>query len=173
MHWRGWPWLARSQSGGLWRTGPGGCTAHRGRLLAEQMSPRESAPWKPRSDRLEGVPLEGASQKLASRVVHELFFFGTARWSATLVSMPMPDEQIKEQISYLETRIERQRAIIDGLEAEGYGGEVIRRSRVLLKQMIADLDQLLLQLREARQINVVKAEQKIPSSAASQNSIDR
>jgi hypothetical protein len=90
-----------------------------------------------------------------------------------LVSMPMPDEQIKEQISYLETRIERQRAIIDGHEAEGYGGEVIRRSRVLLKQMIADLDQLLLQLREARQINVVKAEQKIPSSAASQNSIDR
>jgi 50S ribosomal subunit-associated GTPase HflX len=87
--------------------------------------------------------------------------------------MPMPDEQIKEQISYLETRIERQRAIIDGLEAEGYGAEVIRRSRVLLKQMIADLDQLLLQLREARQINVVKAEQKIPSSAASQNSIDR
>ena len=90
--------------------------------------------------------------------------------------MPLSDEQIKEQISYLETRIERQRAIIDGLEAEGYGGEVIRRSRVLLKQMIADLDQLLLQLREARQINVVKAEQKIPSSASdtsSQNSIDR
>jgi hypothetical protein len=84
MHWRGWPWLARSQSGGLWRTGPGGCTAHRGRLLAEQMSPRESAPWKPRSDRLEGVPLEGASQKLASRVVHELFFLerpgGRRRW---------------------------------------------------------------------------------------------
>lgn len=90
--------------------------------------------------------------------------------------MPMSDEQIKEQISYLETRIERQRAIIDGLEAEGYGGEVIRRSRVLLKQMIADLDQLLLQLREARQINVIKAEQKISSSASdasSQNSIDR
>jgi hypothetical protein len=36
------------------------------------------------------------------------------------------DEQIKEQISYLETRIERQRAIIEGLEAEGYGGEVMR-----------------------------------------------
>ena len=30
----------------------------------------------------------------------------------------MSDEQIKEQICYLETRIERQRAIIDGLEAE-------------------------------------------------------
>jgi hypothetical protein len=29
----------------------------------------------------------------------------------------------------------------------------------LLKQMIADLDQLLLQLREARQVNVIKAEQ--------------
>jgi hypothetical protein len=54
--------------------------------------------------------------------------------------MPMSDEQIKEQISYLETRIERQRAIIDGLEAEGYGGEVTLRSRVLLKQMIVDLD---------------------------------
>jgi len=42
--------------------------------------------------------------------------------------------------------------------------------------MIADLDQLLLQLREARQINVIKAEQKISSSASdasSQNSIDR
>ena len=38
-----------------------------------------------------------------------------------------------------------------------YGGEVIRRSRVLLKQMIADLDQLLLQLREARQINAIKS----------------
>ena len=90
--------------------------------------------------------------------------------------MPMSDEQIKEHISYLETRIERQRAIIDGLEAEGYGGEVIRRSRVLLKQMIADLDQLLLKLREATQINVIKAEQKISSSASdtsSQNSIDR
>jgi hypothetical protein len=73
--------------------------------------------------------------------------------------MPMSDEQIKEQISYLETRIERQRAIIDGLEAEGCGGEVILRSRALLKQMIADLDQLLLQLREARQVNVIKAEQ--------------
>jgi hypothetical protein len=79
--------------------------------------------------------------------------------------MPMSDEQIKEQISYLETRIERQRAIIDGLEAEGYGGEVIRRSRVLLKQMIADLDQLLLQLREERQVNVIN-EQKISSSAS-------
>ena len=85
----------------------------------------------------------------------------------------MSEELIKKQISYLETRIERQRAISDGLETEGYGGEVIRRSRVLLKQMITDLDQLLLPLREARQINVVKAEQKIPSSAASQNSIDR
>ena len=79
--------------------------------------------------------------------------------------MPMSDEQIKEQISYLETRIERQRAIIDGLEAEGYGGEVILTSRVLLKQMIADLDQLLLQLREARQVNVI-TEQKISSSAS-------
>lgn len=144
---------------------------HTGAACGAHEPPRE-CPWKPRSDRLEGVPLEGASRKFA-RSRRTSCFFGTARWSATLVSMPMPDEQIKEQISYLETRIERQRAIIDGLEAEGYGGEVIRRSRVLLKQMIADLDQLLLQLREARQINVVKAEQKIPSSAASQNSIDR
>ena len=88
----------------------------------------------------------------------------------------MSDEQIKEQIFYLETRIEHQRAIIDGLEAEGYVGEVIRRSRVLLEQMIADLDQLLLQLHEARQINVIKADQKISSSASdapSQNPIDR
>ena len=45
-------------------------------------------------------------------------------------------------------------------------GEVILRSRVLLKKMIADLDQLLLQLREARQVNVIKAEQKISSSAS-------
>ena len=44
---------------------------------------------------------------------------------------------------------------------------------MLLKQMIADLDQLLLQLREARKINVEKAEQETPSSAPSQNSIDR
>jgi hypothetical protein len=80
--------------------------------------------------------------------------------------MPLSDEQIKEQISYLETRIERQREIIDGLEAEGYGGEVIRRSRTLLKQMIADLDQLLLQLREAKQVSVIKAEQTISSSAS-------
>jgi 50S ribosomal subunit-associated GTPase HflX len=90
--------------------------------------------------------------------------------------MPMSDEQIKEQIFYLETRIERQRAIIEGLEADGYGGEVIRRSRSLLKQMIADLDQFLVQLREARQINVKKNEQKISSSASDasrQNSIDR
>ena len=78
----------------------------------------------------------------------------------------MSDEQIKEQISYLETRIERQREIIDGLEAEGYGDEVIRRSRTLLKQMIADLDQLLLQLREAKQVSVIKAEQTISSSAS-------
>jgi hypothetical protein len=90
--------------------------------------------------------------------------------------MPMSEEQIKEQMAYMEGRIERQRAIIDGLEAEGYGGEVVRRSRTLLKQMIADLDQLLLQLREARQVNVIKTEQKISSSASdapSQNSIDR
>ena len=88
----------------------------------------------------------------------------------------MSDEQIKEQIFYLETRIERQRAIIDGLETEGYGGEVIRRSRVLLKQMIADLDQFLVQLREARQINFKKSEQKTSlsaSDASRQNSIDR
>ena len=85
----------------------------------------------------------------------------------------MSDEQIKEQISYLETRIARQRAIINGLEVEGYGGEIIRRSRMLLKQMIADLDQLLLQLREGREINVEKAEQETPLSAPSQNSIDR
>ena len=43
----------------------------------------------------------------------------------------MPDEQIKEQISYLETRIERQRAIIDGLEAEGYGGGNSQVTRVI------------------------------------------
>jgi hypothetical protein len=85
-------------------------------------------------------------------------FSGTAKWSATFSVHADVRRANKKQISYLETRIERQRAIIDGLEAEGYGGEVIRRSRVLLKQMIADLDQLLLQLREARQINVVKAE---------------
>jgi hypothetical protein len=53
---------------------------------------------------------------------------------------------------------------------------VIRRSRVLLKQMMADLDQFLVQLREAIQINVKENEQKISSSASdasSQNSIDR
>jgi hypothetical protein len=49
----------------------------------------------------------------------------------------MSPEKMKEQISYLQTRIERQRAIIEGLETEGYGGEVVRRSRVLLQQMIA------------------------------------
>ena len=119
-----------------------------------------------------GVP---ASRKLVRCVVNELLFLEQPSGRRRLACMPMSDEQIKEQLSYLETRIERQRAIIDGLEAEGYGGEVIRRSRVLLKQMIADLDQLLLQLREARQINVIKAEQKISSSASdasSQNSID-
>ena len=106
----------------------------------------------------------------------EPFFLELPSGRRRLASMPMSDEQIKEQISYLETRIERQRAIIDGLEAEGYGGEVILRSRVLLKQMIADLDQFLVQLREARQINVKKNEQKISSSASDasrQNSIDR
>jgi uncharacterized coiled-coil protein SlyX len=76
------------------------------------------------------------------------------------VSGLMSPEQMKEQISYLETRIERQRAIIEGLETEGYGGEVVRRSRVLLQQMIADLDQLLLHLREA-----TSGEQEIPASA--------
>ena len=177
-HWRGWPGLARSQSGGLWRTGPGGCTARRGRLLLNQVSPARppleaslrSHRARPRS------PLEETSRKLVRCVVNELFFLEQPSGRRRLTCMPMSDEQIKEQISYLETRIERQRAIIDGLEAEGYGGEVIRRSRVLLKQMIADLDQLLLQLREARQINVIKAEQKISSSASdasSQNSIDR
>jgi hypothetical protein len=106
----------------------------------------------------------------------ETFFLEQPSGRRRLASMPMSDEQIKEQIFYLETRIERQRAVIDGLEAEGYGGEVIRRSRVLLKQMIADLDQFLVQLREARQYNVQKHEQKISSSASdasSQNSIDR
>jgi hypothetical protein len=73
-----------------------------------------------------------------------------------LASMPLSDEQIKEQISYLETRIERQREIIDGLEAEGYGSKASRRSRTLLKQMIADLDQLLVQLREDGRVNVIK-----------------
>ena len=72
----------------------------------------------------------------------------------------MSDEQIEEQIFYLETRIERQRAIIDGLEG----------SRSLLKQMIADLDQLLLHLREAKQVSVIKAEQKISSSASDASS---
>ena len=70
--------------------------------------------------------------------------------------MPLSDEQIKEQISYLEIRIERQRAIIDGLEAEGCGSKASRRSRTLLKQMIADLDQLLVQLREDGRVNVIK-----------------
>jgi len=51
-------------------------------------------------------------------------------------------EQVKEQISYLQSRIKRQREIIDGLEAEGYGGEIVRRSRFLLEGMIADLDNL-------------------------------
>ena len=41
------------------------------------------------------------------------------------------------KIFYLETRIERQRVIIDGLEAEGYGGEVIRRSRVEVEGALA------------------------------------
>lgn len=77
--------------------------------------------------------------------------------------MPLSDEQIREQIVYLETRIERQRALIDGLEAEGCGGEASRGSRTLLKQMIADLDQLLVQLREDGRVNVIKAEQIISS----------
>ena len=141
--------------------------------------PGESPPWKPHSDRIDGKAaesgLKGLRESLSGRVVNEPFFLEQASGRRRLASMPMSDEQIKKQISYLETRIERQRAIIDGLEAEGYGGEVIRRSRVLLKQMIADLDQSLLQLREARQINVIKAGQKISSSASdasSQNSID-
>ena len=63
--------------------------------------------------------------------------------------MAMSQEQVKEQISYLQSRIKRQREIIDGLEAEGYGGEIVRRSRFLLEGMIADLDNLLLQQRLA------------------------
>jgi hypothetical protein len=118
-----------------------------------------------RSHRRQSLPLEGISQKLARSRCKRAAFFGTAKWSATFSEHADVRRAIKEQISYLETRIERQRAIIDGLEAEGYGGEVILRSRVLLKQMIADLDQLLLQLREARQVNVIN-EQKISSSAS-------
>jgi hypothetical protein len=166
-HWRVWPGLARSQSGGLWRTGPGGCTARRGRLLSKQMS-RARGPL--------GSLAPIASTEACQARRKEPFFLEQPSGRRRLASMPMSDEQIKEQIFYLETRIERQRAIVDGLEAEGYGGEVIRRSRVLLKQMIADLDQFLVQLREARQINVKKNEQKISSSASdasSQNSIDR
>jgi hypothetical protein len=64
-----------------------------------------------------------------------------------LGGMAMSQEQVKEQISYLQSRIKRQREIIDGLEAEGYGGEIVRRSRFLLEGMIADLDNLLLQQR--------------------------
>ena len=67
----------------------------------------------------------------------ELFFLEQPSGRRRLTCMPMSDEQIKEQISYLETRIERQRAIIDGLEAEGYGGEVIRRSRVEVEGALA------------------------------------
>ena len=59
-----------------------------------------------------------------------------------LGGMAMSQEQVKEQISYLQSRIKRQREIIDGLEAEGYGGEIVRRSRFLLEGMIADLDNL-------------------------------
>jgi hypothetical protein len=64
-----------------------------------------------------------------------------------LGGMAMSQEQVKEQISYLRSRIKRQREIIDGLEAEGYGGEIVRRSRFLLEGIIADLDNLLLQQR--------------------------
>jgi hypothetical protein len=72
--------------------------------------------------------------------------------------MSMSQTQIAEQVAYLQNRIERQQEIIGGLETEGYGGGVIRSSRMLLKQMIADLDGLLLQLRPAGpQANPAKA----------------
>jgi hypothetical protein len=106
-------------------------------------APLAFVPWKPRSDRIDGraaeYRLRGFRRSLPGRVVNEPLFLERLSGRRRLASMPLSDEQIKEQISYLETRIERQRAIIDGLEAEGYGGEVIRRSRTLLKQMIADL----------------------------------
>ena len=64
-----------------------------------------------------------------------------------LGGMAMSQEQVKEQIFYLQIRIKRQGEIIDGLEAEGYCGEIVRMSRFLLEGMIADLDNLLLQRR--------------------------
>ena len=48
----------------------------------------------------------------------------------------MSQEQAKEQISYLRSRIKRQREIIGGLEAEGYGGEIVRRSRFLWRTLL-------------------------------------
>jgi hypothetical protein len=116
-HWRGWPGPARSRSGGLWRTGHGGLHSTPG-PLAKQMSARRESPCeslapiastaKPR-----GVPLEGTSRKLVKCVVNKSFFMEKKTGRRRLSSMPMSDEQIKEQISYLETRIERQRAVID------------------------------------------------------------
>ena len=136
------------------------------------MSPGESAPGSLAPIASRACRLKGLRGSLQGRVVHELFF-----WNGQVVGDVGEHADVRrtnKKANLLPgNSIERQRAISDGLETEGYGGEVIRRSRVLLKQMITDLDQLLLQLREARQINVVKAEQKIPASAASQNSIDR
>ena len=68
----------------------------------------------------------------------------------------------------------RMRTKISGLHTN----EVFFRDTAhgFLAWAFATLNQLLLQLREARQINVIKAEQKISSSASdasSQNSIDR
>jgi hypothetical protein len=166
-HWRGWPGLARSQVWWALAHGPRWMHSTPGPLAFETDEPGE---------RSLGSHAPIASMEACQARRKEPFFLEQPSGRRRLASMPMSDEQIKEQIFYLETRIERQRAIIDGLEADGYGGEVIRRSRSLLKQMIADLDQFLVQLREARQINVKKNEQKISSSASDasrQNSIDR
>jgi hypothetical protein len=86
---------------------------------------------------------EGISQKLARSRCKQAAFFGTPKWSATFSDHAVVGRTNKKAnlLSGNSDRA-RHRAIIDGLEAEAYGGEVIRRSRTLLKQMIADLDQL-------------------------------
>jgi hypothetical protein len=67
----------------------------------------------------------------------------------------------------LETRIERQRTVTEELETEGHGSKVIYRSRLLLQQMITDLDQLLLQLSDSKSGAgaPIKAEQDILTGA--------
>jgi hypothetical protein len=56
-----------------------------------------------------------------------------------LGGMAMSQEQAKEQISYLQSRIKRQREIIDGLEAEGLPGSATRATWVLVLTEVTGL----------------------------------